>query len=137
MKALVSCKKCGKLTEVDTSIVLTSNPPQYNYQCNNCGEKGYCFTSEVTWVISEQNKQDVCVSKVSLLESTKEELTKYKRAFEVLKSKEIFEFKDDNCLYLNAEDHNWWGDIIESSFVRLSDEEYELLEELMRDEIHS
>jgi hypothetical protein len=62
-----------------------------------------------------------------------EELTKYKRAFEILKSKEIFEFKDDNCLYLNAEDHNWWGDIIESSFVRLSDEEYELLEELLND----
>ena len=61
-------------------------------------------------------------------------LDKYKRAFEILKSKEIFEFKDDNCLYLNAEDHNWWGDIIESSFVRLSDEEYELLEELMKGE---
>lgn len=61
-------------------------------------------------------------------------LSKYKRAFEILKSKEIFEFKDDNRLYLNAEDHNWWGDIIESSFVRLSDEEYELLEELMNNE---
>ena len=63
-----------------------------------------------------------------------DELTKYKRAFEILKEKGIFEFKDDNCLYLNAEEDNWWGDIVESSFVRLSDEEYELLEELMKDE---
>lgn len=62
-----------------------------------------------------------------------ERLEKLEKVVEILKSKEIFEFKDDNCLYLNAEDHNWWGDIIESSFVRLSDEEYELLEELMSD----
>lgn len=59
-----------------------------------------------------------------------ERLEKLEKVVEILKSKEVFEFKDDNCLYLNAEDHNWWGDIIEDSFVRLSEEENDLLKEV-------
>ena len=59
-----------------------------------------------------------------------ERLDKLEKVVEILKSKEVFEFKDDNCLYLNAEDHTWWGDIIEDSFVILSEEENELLEEV-------
>lgn len=133
MKALVSCKKCGELTEVDTSIVLTSNLPQYNYQCNNCGEKGYCFTSEVTWVISEQNKQDVCVSKVSVLESTKDELTKYKRAFEILKK--LLSMNIDTSIDGKVDFYTLYftGELPYECYKYLTEEEYELLEELMKD----
>lgn len=46
-KAYCKCKKCGQVAEVDTSIVLTSNPPQYNYHCSHCGEHGYVSCSEV------------------------------------------------------------------------------------------
>ena len=32
------CPKCGKGTmKLDEGIVLTSNPPQYRYQCDKCG----------------------------------------------------------------------------------------------------
>ena len=32
------CPKCGKGTmKLDECIVLTSNPPQYQYQCDKCG----------------------------------------------------------------------------------------------------
>lgn len=31
------CKKCGKLANVDDTVVLTSYPPQFNYSCPHCG----------------------------------------------------------------------------------------------------
>lgn len=46
MKYITRCKKCGKLTPVDTSVVLTSLPPQYRYTCENCGDVNSCFTHE-------------------------------------------------------------------------------------------
>ena len=45
-KGYCKCKKCGHKAEVDTSMVLTSNPPKYNYHCPNCGEHGYIYCSE-------------------------------------------------------------------------------------------
>ena len=36
------CPKCGKGTmKLDEGIVLTSNPPQYRYQCDKCGYVKY------------------------------------------------------------------------------------------------
>ena len=46
MKYVTKCKKCGKETSVDTSIVLTTYPAQYGYTCEHCGERGLCFTYE-------------------------------------------------------------------------------------------
>lgn len=46
-KGYCKCKKCGQVAEVDTSIVLTSNPPKYTYHCPHCGEHGYIYCSEV------------------------------------------------------------------------------------------
>ena len=59
MKVTTICKKCGKSTEVDTSVVLTSLPPQYRVKCKHCGEQYSCFTSEVSYVptkVSEINQ---------------------------------------------------------------------------------
>lgn len=36
----IRCPKCGAVIKVDTSVVLCSNPPCYNWTCPNCGEKG-------------------------------------------------------------------------------------------------
>ena len=38
---LYRCPKCGKFAVVDTSIALTSYPPQYSYYYDNCKESGY------------------------------------------------------------------------------------------------
>ena len=40
------CKKCGKLANVDDSVVLTSIPPQFNYSCPHCGYYGYINCSD-------------------------------------------------------------------------------------------
>ena len=80
-------------------------------------------------VVNPANKEDTDNAYKTIKESL-ERLDKLEKVVEILKSKEVFEFKDDNCLYLNAEDHTWWGDIIEDSFVILSEEENELLEEV-------
>lgn len=45
--AFCKCGKCGKMAEVDTTIVLTSYPPQYNYYCKHCGTHGYTFCDNV------------------------------------------------------------------------------------------
>ena len=80
-------------------------------------------------VVGDANKEDTDNAYKTIKESL-ERLEKLEKVVEILKSKEVFEFKDDNSLYLNAEDHNWWGDIIEDSFVRLSEEENDLLKEV-------
>lgn len=46
-KTYCRCRKCGGRAEVDTSVVLTSNPPLYSYYCKECGENGYIFCHDV------------------------------------------------------------------------------------------
>ena len=36
----IRCPKCGTTVNVNTSKILTSNPPCYEWTCPNCGEKG-------------------------------------------------------------------------------------------------
>ena len=40
MKTGIECPKCGKELYVRTDIVLASNPPQSQYECD-CGWVGY------------------------------------------------------------------------------------------------
>lgn len=42
----VKCPKCGAEAIANTAIVLTSDPPQYNVDCPNCG-RIYMFCYEV------------------------------------------------------------------------------------------
>lgn len=37
----VECPKCGKLIWRNNQIVLTTNPPKYEYVCLECGWIGY------------------------------------------------------------------------------------------------
>ena len=36
----IRCPKCGAIVNVNTSMILTTNPPCYEWTCPNCGEKG-------------------------------------------------------------------------------------------------
>ena len=36
----IRCPKCGAIVNVNTSMILTSNPPCYEWTYPNCGEKG-------------------------------------------------------------------------------------------------
>ena len=46
-KAYCKCSNCGQVVEVDTSVVLTSDPPKYNYHCPHCNNSSYVLCSEV------------------------------------------------------------------------------------------
>lgn len=52
MKVVVyytKCKKCNcEKAKVDTTMVLTSLPPKYKYNCPECGHVGYILTSEIS-----------------------------------------------------------------------------------------
>lgn len=45
--APIRCPKCGTTVNVNTSMILTSNPPCYEWTCPNCGEKGYTKQSDI------------------------------------------------------------------------------------------
>ena len=42
----ITCPKCGAKAIVNICIILTSDPPQYNVDCPNCG-RIYMFCSDV------------------------------------------------------------------------------------------
>ena len=44
----VKCKYCGAKAIAHTNTVLTSDPPQYNVDCPNCG-RIYMFCTEVNY----------------------------------------------------------------------------------------
>ena len=46
-KVYCKCSNCGQVAEVDTSAVLMSDPPKYNYHCSHCNNSGYVLCSEV------------------------------------------------------------------------------------------
>lgn len=45
--APIRCPKCGTTVNVNTSMILTSNPPCYEWTCPNCGEKGYTKPGDI------------------------------------------------------------------------------------------
>ena len=45
--APIRCPKCGTIVNVNTSMILTSNPPCYEWTCPNCGEKGYTKQGDI------------------------------------------------------------------------------------------
>ena len=47
MEAYCKCNKCGKDAKVDTSMVLTSNPPKFKYECSSCGNINYIETEAI------------------------------------------------------------------------------------------
>ena len=45
--APIRCPKCGTTVNVNTSMILTSNPPCYEWTCPNCGKKGYTKQGDI------------------------------------------------------------------------------------------
>ena len=43
----IRCHKCGTTVNVNMSIILTTNPPCYEWTCPNCGEKGYTKQGDI------------------------------------------------------------------------------------------
>lgn len=43
----IRCPKCGTTVNVNMSMILTSNPPCYEWTCPNCGEKGYTKQGDI------------------------------------------------------------------------------------------
>lgn len=43
----IRCPKCGTTVNVNTSMILTSNPPCYEWTCPNCGKKGHTKHGDV------------------------------------------------------------------------------------------
>ena len=63
-RTYVSCEKCGRATEVDTSVVYASNPPCYKYVCEHCGHVGYTRSlsfnfSDKFYTQPKETKEDV------------------------------------------------------------------------------
>jgi ribosomal protein S27E len=46
-KVYIECPNCGDIAEVDTGMILTSYPPQYNWHCEHCGMSGSIECSKV------------------------------------------------------------------------------------------
>ena len=61
------CPKCGKAAEADTTVVLTSDPPQYSYYCPYCGSHGSISCS---YVDRYQFNKKVCDVIEDAVEST-------------------------------------------------------------------
>lgn len=51
-KEYCKCPKCGSECEVDTSMILASNPPQFRAFCKKCNEVIYTLCSNVYGEIS-------------------------------------------------------------------------------------
>ena len=87
---------------------------------------------ELEWSANEIMNEKIVVYdlmyKIPKLEEKIELLTKYKRAFEILKEKLNFELVHDDEY---CEDEIWYLD--SKSGTEITKEEYELLEELMSD----
>ena len=52
----IKCPKCGAIVNVNTSMILTTNPPCYEWTCPNCGEKG-CTKQDDIITFENQTKR--------------------------------------------------------------------------------
>ena len=43
----IRCPNCGEIVQVDTNMILTSNPPQYKWECPKCGRTGTTSSKDI------------------------------------------------------------------------------------------
>ena len=67
MIVLCICKRCGHFAKVDMSGVLTSNPPQYAYDCYNCGNIGCVTERELIYETAPNFTATADISTISVL----------------------------------------------------------------------
>ena len=46
MSRVCRCEKCFGIADVNDGEMLTSNPPQYSYDCRNCGYHGFMLCAQ-------------------------------------------------------------------------------------------
>ena len=131
---------------------------EYYVRCKNCGRlikvfslqwQGYCINCETLF---NYDTQDIVFSGITTIPSDyhyewkkgqnlEDELSKYKRAFEILKDYSIIPPLEDfryseytNCYFAEIEEYDHDYEDYRTIHYVLEKDEYELLEELMRDE---
>lgn len=57
--SICKCSKCGGDALVDDSMVLTSMPPKYNYDCLECGYHGYIDCGDIVIYYSDKLPEDI------------------------------------------------------------------------------
>lgn len=57
--SICKCGKCGGDALVDDSMVLTSMPPKYNYECLDCGHHGYIDCGETVLYYSDKLPEEI------------------------------------------------------------------------------
>ena len=55
----IRCPNCGEIVQVDTSMILTSNPPQYKWECPKCGRTGTTSSKDI---ITFENQKPMMTS---------------------------------------------------------------------------
>ena len=55
----IRCPSCGEIVQVDTSMILTSNPPQYKWECPKCGRTGTTSSKDI---IAFENQKPMITS---------------------------------------------------------------------------
>ena len=59
IKYYTYCEKCGEKVYIDTSIVYTSLPPMYRYDCPKCGNVNYIFCHDAEVEVSEIEYENI------------------------------------------------------------------------------
>ena len=55
----IRCPNCGEIVQVDTSMILTSYPPQYKWECPKCGRTGTVNSKDI---ITFENQTQIATS---------------------------------------------------------------------------
>ena len=66
MNGKAKCKKCGKELKVDSSKILTSNPPKYEGKCEHCKEISYYELHEISWEFENVGESNLYIDKHGL-----------------------------------------------------------------------
>lgn len=59
IKYYTYCQKCGEKVYIDDSIVYTSLPPMYKYDCPKCGDVGYIFCHDASIEVDEGKDMEI------------------------------------------------------------------------------
>ena len=112
MKAFCKCAKCGGEAEVDTSVVLTSNPPQYKYHCRECDNYGYIQTS-ATYYPSKHERHQTNNAISGMFHSNSSYIYNNTEDCSTCRHSEVCRYKDEFMRKLKSLDLN------SESFIRL------------------
>lgn len=104
-KQYCKCPVCGSDCEVDTSMILTSNPPQYQAFCKNCNRVIYTLCSNTYGKISINQEDGTIIKKdadyhndIHRIADALEKLAKYFTEDHVIGVKEMTDEEKEKLL---------------------------------------